>query len=284
MTSATLDIALLRSFVAIARSGSVTAAARQVGRSQSAVSMQMQRLEAVIGQPLLHRAGGGIALTTHGTRLLVHAESLLRQHDEALADLSATDLTGTISFGCPEDYLTAFFPELLRGFAEGHSGVGIEIVCAPTVELRPLLQRRRLDLALISLPEDAEPERILRYERIVWVAREPAPAILNQPVLPLALSAPDTLDHRAACDAMDRAGRSYRIAFASNSLAGLLAVTRSGQAISVTTCSSVPSDLSVLEEGLPPLPGLGISLAYGMDRPSRLVRAFGASVVRGLSR
>lgn len=273
-----LDILLLRSFVAVSRTGSISAAALQVGRTQSAVTMQMRRLETTIGQPILHRTGTGVRLTTTGDRLLSYAEKILSAHDEALADLSGTGLQGTISFGCPEDYLTAFLPDLLKGFTALNSGVDIEFVCAPTVELRPLLQRRRIDLALISLPEDSEDNRIIRPESFVWVANAPAPEILENKVLPLALSAPDTLDHRAACNAMDRAGRAYRISFASNSLAGLLAVTWSGQAISVITRSAVPDDLYVLTEPMPPLPDIGISLAYASARPSAAVQAFGKYV------
>ncbi|MGD9507619.1 MAG: LysR family transcriptional regulator [Geminicoccaceae bacterium] len=277
-----LDIVLLRSFVAVARTRSVSGAALQVGRTQSAVSMQMQRLEGVIGQPILHRTGMGVALTATGDRLLSHAEKILAAHDEAMADLSGAGLQGPISFGCPEDYLTAFLPDLLRGFTERNSRVEIEVVCAPTVELRPLLQRRRIDVALVSLPIDAEPGRIIRAESLVWVANAPAPAILAGKVLPLALSAADTLDHRAACDAMDRAGWAYRIAFASNSLAGLMAVARSGQAVSVVTRSAVPDDLHALGAPLPPLPDIGISLAYASVRPSAVVRAFGRFVEENL--
>ena len=273
-----LDITLLRSFVAVARARSISGASLQVGRTQSAVSMQMRRLEGAIGQPVLHRTGTGVAPTAKGERLLAYAERILAAHDEALADLSGAGLQGAVSFGCPEDYLTAFLPGLLRGFTERHRGVEIEVVCAPTVELRPLLHRRRIDLALISLPVQAEPGRIIRTESFVWVANAAAPAILAREVLPLALAAPDTLDHRAACDAMVRAGRAYRIAFASNSLAGLLAVARSGQAVSVVTRAAVPGDLHMLGAPLPPLPDIAISLAYASPRPSAVARAFGAFV------
>jgi DNA-binding transcriptional LysR family regulator len=240
--------------------------------------MQMRRLESAVGQPILHRTGTGVALTATGDRLLSYAEKILSAHDEAVADLSGAGLQGSISFGCPEDYLTAFLPDLLKGFTERHIGVEIEVVCAPTVELRPLLHRRRIELALVSLPKESGASRIIRLEPFVWVANASAPKVLESYVLPLALAAPETLDHRAACDAMDRAGRAYRIAFASNSLAGLLAVARSGQAISVITRSAVPGDLHILGAPLPALPDIGISLAYASSRPSAVVRAFGEFV------
>ena len=189
-----LDILLLRSFVAVSRTGSISNAALQVGRTQSAVSMQMRRLETAVGQPILHRTGTGVALTATGDRLLSYAEKILTAHDEAVADLSGAGLQGSISFGCPEDYLTAFLPDLLKGFTERNSGVEIEVVCAPTVELRPLLHRRRIELALVSLPKDTEASRIIRLESFVWVANASAPKILESFVLPLALAAPETLD------------------------------------------------------------------------------------------
>ena len=94
-----------------------------------------------------------------------------------------------------------------------------------------------------------------------------------RPVLPLALSAPTTLDYRAACAAMERIHRRYRVAYASNSLAGLLAIARSGHAISVLTRSAVPHDLHVVEDGLPPLPAIGITLESAEQRVSAAAHA-----------
>lgn len=152
------------------------------------------------------------------------------------------------------------------------------MVCAPTTELHLQLQRRRVDLALISVPGEDASARILRPESFVWVANRPDPEVLQKDVVPLALSAPDTLDHRAARTAMDQAGKPYRIAFASNGLAGLLAIARSGQAISVVTRSAVPHDLHIVEAGLPPLPGIGVTLAYASPNPSAATQAFGEFV------
>ncbi|MHA7775882.1 LysR family transcriptional regulator [Roseibium sp. M-1] len=278
-----LEITLLRSFIEVARSRSISSAARLVGRTQSAVSMQMSRLEASAGQPLLRRIRGGVELTAAGDRLLAHAEKILSAHDDAVATLpgsgsGTSSLRGLISFGCPEDYLTAFFPDLLKGFGALHGDVEIEVVSAPTTELHLLLQRRRVDLALVSVPGEDTSAKILRPESFVWVASAPHPDILQKDAVPLALSAPDTLDHRAARTAMDRAGQPYRIAFASNGLAGLLAVARSGQAISVVTRSAAPPDLHIIENGLPALPDIGITLAYASPNPSAAAQAFGAFI------
>ena len=269
-----LDLTLLRNFAAVARTGTISLASSQIGRTQSALSMQMQRLEDQIGQSLLHRSGSGVRLTAAGERFLAHAESLLARHDEILADMAGGMLKGPISLGCPEDYSIAFIPELLRDFFALHPEVELRMVCAPTTELRPLLHRRQIDMALVSL-SDAANRDVIRKERFVWVANEPKPAIIDLDPIPLALSAPTTLDYRAACDAMEGVNRRYRVAFASDSLAGLIAIARSGHAISVLTQTAVPADLHILSSGLPPLPTLGIALEFAEQRPSSAATALG---------
>jgi len=272
-----LDLALLRNFVVVARAGSISVASSQIGRTQSALSMQMQRLEEMIGQPLLHRSGSGVRLTTAGEKLLAHAEAFLARHDEILADMRGTGLTGSVSFGCPEDYSIAFLPDLLRGFCAEHPNVELRMVCAPTLELRPLLHRRQIEMALVSLSDPASGD-VIRREDFVWVANRAEPDILGQASLPLALSAPMTLDYRAACDAMEAAGRRYRVAFASSSLAGLIAIARSGHAISVLTRTAVPPDLHIVTAGLPALPTIGIALEFADIRPSQAAEALGSHI------
>lgn len=269
-----LDLVLLRNFAVIARTGSISLASLQIGRTQSALSMQMQRLEELVGHSLLHRSGSGVHLTTAGQKFLAQAEALLAVHDELLAEMRGTGLKGALNLGCPEDYSIAFLPDLLRGFCALHPDVELRMVCAPTSELRPLLHRRQIEMALVSLA-DAASREVIRQERFVWVANEAQPAILHSASLPLALSAPMTLDHRAACDAMETVGRRYRIAFASNSLAGLIAIARSGHAISVLTETAVPPDLHVVRTGLPPLPSIGIAVEFADQRPSAAAKALG---------
>ena len=271
---ADLDLALLRSFVVVARTGSISGACLQIGRTQSALSMQMHRLEAAVGHPLLHRSGSGVRPTMAGERLLAHSEALLARHDEIVAEMRGGGVSGPLSLGCPEDYSTAFLPELLRGFCARYPEVELRMVCAPTSELRPLLHRRQIEMAIVSMPDPAGDE-VIRREDFVWVANDPVPAVLGQANLPLALSAPVTLDYHAACAAMEAVGRRYRVAFASNSLAGLIAIARSGHAISVLTRMAVPPDLHVVSAGLPPLPTIGIALEFADPRPSMAARALG---------
>ena len=282
-----LDIDLLRSFVAIAETGVLGLAAARVGRTQSALSMQMQRLEGVVEQPLLFRTGRGVTLTAAGERLLVQAGQLLRLHDETLAELRGEQLSGVLRFGCPDDYAVVFLPHLLRGFASLNPRVQLEVVCAPTPRLRELLARHAIDLALVSVMVSAtgQPDGgdVIRREPLVWVGQRGGHAASLDP-LPLALGAPDAFDHQAPRQALDAAGRAYRLACASSSLAGLVAMARSGQAVTVLTQTAVPDDLQVLpaDADLPALPTVGIALAFDREQPSALVSAFGAHVRQAL--
>ncbi len=272
---ASLDPRLLTTFVRAAHSGSLSAAALQVGRTQSAVTMQMRRLEEMLGQSLFHRSGAGVRLTVAGERFLAHAERILNMHDEVLAAFSGESLRGSIVFGCPEDYLFAFFPTLLKRFGTRYPEIEIKVVAAPTHELRALLHSRQVDLALVSTPGPRDTDDIVRTEALVWVGNRPTLAQHEfGEVIPLALPASSAMDHRAACDAMAAAGLRYRIAYASNSIAGLMAVARSGLAISVMTQRPVPPDLFILGAPLPRLKELGVLLAFAGAEPSPAVTAF----------
>jgi len=274
-----LSIESLRSFVAIAESGVMSRAAERVGRTQAALSQQIKKLETVIQQPLMVRSSRGVTLTSHGERLLVHAQKILRAHDEAVSELLGVRLLGNVRFGCPDDYARVFLPPLLQSFGHQHPQVLVEVVCAPTPRLLEKLDAHQLDIAIISLPDSPNRSQFLRREPFVWVGAKGGEAHKSNP-LQLALSDLDTLDHQAATQSLERAGRPYRIAYASGSMTGLTAVVRSGQAITVLTRTAVPPDLQILprSSGLPKLPSVGISLRTGPRNSSTLLSHFEAHV------
>jgi len=278
-----LDIDLLRTFAAIAETHTLGRAATKIGRTQAAVSMQVKKLEAMLNQPLLNRTGRGVVLTLHGERLLGHARTILRHHDAAVADISGEGLSGTLRFGCPDDYAAAFLPHVLRSFAGRHPQVFVEVFCAPTPRLAERLKKHALDLALVSTADAENTASVIRREPLVWVGNQHDNAATREP-LQLALSDPDTLDHRAACEGLDAAKRRYRIAYASGSISGLLAVVRSGQAIAVLTQAAVPTDLQILPTGnlLPRLPAVGLMVKFDLQRPPALVAEFAEHLQRVL--
>lgn len=274
-----LDIALLRNFVAIADASTLSRAAGHVGRTQAALSQQIKKLEQAVQQPLMIRNGRGVSLTAHGERLLAHAHKILRTHDEAVAELRGVSLSGRLRFGCPDDYARVFLPGLLQSFAIQHPQAFIEVVCAPTPRLLERLKDKSLDIAIISQADHGDRSQFLRCEPFVWVGSKGGDACHRDP-LQLALSDPDALDHLAATESLERAGRRYRIAYASGSVAGLSAVVRSGQAITVMTQTGVPPDLQVLpaSSGLPSLPMIGITVKTAGQHGTQLLDRFEAHV------
>lgn len=279
-----LDLRLLATFIRAAHSGTLSATAIQVGRTQSAVTMQIQRLEEALGgQSLFHRSGSGVRLTGSGERFLGYAERILKLHDEAVSVFSGKGLHGSIIFGSPEDYLIAFFPTLLKSFGAIYPDVEIKVVSAPTVELHPLLRARQIDLALVSIPDAKASKDVVRAEPLVWVGSKPTLELHDfGDTVPMALPASNAMDHRAACDAMDRTGLRFKISYASNSIAGLIGVARSGLAISVMTQEAVPADLFILKAPLPSLPRLGILVAFADEERSPAIEAFADHIRRVL--
>jgi DNA-binding transcriptional LysR family regulator len=266
-----LDLELLRTFAFVAETGSLSQAAGRVHRTQSAVSMQMQRLQEMAGKVLLERGGRGVRLTAAGERMLRQAHKLLRLHDETMLEVAGEDLTGLARLGLADDYADAFLHPLIGGFAARYPHIGVEVSCSPTPDLRRGIKSNRLDLAILTLAPNSQGDA-LRREKLVWVGAMKGSAEFIEP-LPLALSHREAVDRRVALKALRQARRTYRIAYESGSSAGLIAVVRSGLAIAVLARCSVPKDLRMLTkaDGLPSLPSVDIVLAVGrgISAPAR---------------
>lgn len=266
-----LDPDLLRVFVLIAEGRSFTEAAALVGRTQSAVSMQVKRLEDVLGQPVFSRGrGGGVELTPHGQYLLSRAREILALNDQVITTFRTPQIAGTVRLGSPDDYAFGYLPPVLRRFADSHPAVQVDVLCEPSAELIERLKRGQLDLALLS--EGNEPRSMpaipLWRGPLVWVtSTRYAPHRLDP--LPLALASPDPLSERKGCDwgcaavqALERAGRRYRIAYTSASQVGTHAPVLAGLAVTVSAHAWLPDGLRPVrpDESLPRLPDYGIIL------------------------
>jgi DNA-binding transcriptional LysR family regulator len=267
-----LDPDLLRAFVLIAEGSSFTQAASVVGRTQSAISMQVRRLEENLGQRVLSRGrGGSVELTTHGRYLLSRARQILALNDEVMATFRAPQITGTVRLGCPDDYALAYIPPILRRFAETHPAVQVEVRCSPSSDLIRGIKAGELDLSLISDGHQPAGWPITELWRgpLVWVTSTRDSPHRQDP-LPLALA-----DHErvlalrqdcewsiAAVSALEKAGRRYRIAYTSASQLGTHAPVVAGLAVTVSTLSWLPPGLRPLgaDEGLPDLPDFGIMM------------------------
>lgn len=270
---------LLRSFIAIAETGGFTAAAQRVHRTQSAVSMQIRRLEEQLGAELFQREGRTVRLSYDGELLLPHARRILQAHREALAAFDKEQLAGTVTLGAPDDYASTFLPKSLARFAEAHAKVHLEFVCQPSVELVRRLAEGSIDLALVTEGSGERGGTLLLRERLVWVTSAAHRAQELDP-LPLAIFEPGCPFRRAAVESLARADRAYRIAYTSVSLAGVHAAIDAGLAVTVMLRSSVRPGQRILDErdGFPRLGEAGIVLLRASPEPAPLVDALEAAI------
>lgn len=257
-----LDLDLVRTFVAVAETRSFTRAGERLGRTQSAISLQMRRLEERLDRALFTRDPRHVALTPAGETLLPHARRLLRLNDEIVGELVEADIEGEVRLGAPEDFATLHLPEILGQFAKSHPKVALTVTCDLTLHLLDGLRDGALDLALVKR-EPLGPDVGVRVwrEPLVWAAADRG-LLDSQPMLPLVLAPSPCVYRKRAIAALEQAGRPWRIAYTSPSLAGQHAALRAGLGLTVLPRDMTPSDLAVLspEAGLPPLPDTEIAL------------------------
>lgn len=288
MLPAGLDPELLRSFVLIAEGESVTATARRVGRTQSAVSMQMKRLEELVGGALLSRDARGLEPTEKGRWLLERARTLLALNEEIISHFRAAPLRGEVVLGSPDDYALDWLPAILAGFARSHPGIEVEVLCMSSDELARRLAEDRVDLAILTEGQGGRAGEEIWRGPLRWVG--PAGASLHRrDPLPLALARAGCTWRAAAVAALGQAGRRVRVAYNSTTQSGCFAVALAGLALTVSTPTRLPPGLQWLgeAEGLPPLPDMGIQLALAERllgaRPPAHVAALAEAIRAGFS-
>lgn len=268
MSRIQLDLDVLRSFVTGIDLGSFAKAADRLGRSTSAISSQLKKLEDHAGTPLLRKAGRGMALTDAGEVMLGYARRLLELNDEAVSAVRGVQLDGRVRLGMQEDFGETVLPEVLGRFKRAHPKLRVEVHIARNAMLMQSLDAGRLDLAL-AWEADARTSyrQHIRTLPMRWIGAggDPLPYEPGEPVPLVVLDAP-CLMRTAAINALDRAGLAWRIAFTSASLAGTWAAVKAGLGISVRTPLGVPADLCTMDArkaALPALPQLGLALYRG---------------------
>ena len=278
-----LQIDWLRSFVATVDAGSLSGAAAEVHRSQSAVSMQLQKLEAAVGHRLLQRGPRLLQLTAEGRTLLGYARRLLDLHAEARAALQAEPVTGVVRLGVPDDYAQRYLTPVLRRFGPLHGGVEIHLDCEQSPALIPRVARGDLDLALVSRDH---PRRgtLLFHEPMVWVGSAQFPVWQRDP-LPIAVYEEVSPGRRSAIQSLALQGRAYKVVYASSNLAGQIAAVESGLAIAALTQCSAPEHLQILgaAQGLGPLEPMQVAVYRSpASRGSRAVDSLQRMLVQTL--
>nr|WP_298412968.1 LysR substrate-binding domain-containing protein [uncultured Halomonas sp.] len=252
-----LDTEVLRTFVVIAESGSFTRAAEQVFRTPSALSMQIKRLEEILGQRLFLREARRVRLTPEGEVLLSYGRRLLKLNEEAVTQFLAPSLEGTVRFGTPDDVGSRILPGVLAKFARSHPAVQVDVVVGRSIDMLRRLNEGELDLVLVTSGNqgvDAERGEIVHTEPLVWACLEGGVAAQRSP-MPLALANKGCAWRTMALSALDRSGLAYRIAYTSENCAGQEAALLADLAIAPLPQSMVRGPLRELknEAGLPSL-------------------------------
>ncbi|WP_178098773.1 LysR substrate-binding domain-containing protein [Pseudomonas sp. H3(2019)] len=275
-----IDTDILRTFVAIADQGGFTRAGELVNRTQSAVSMQMKRLEEdVLQRQLFQRDGRQVKLTAEGQVLLSYARRILKLHNEVFNTLREPRTVGTVRIGTPDDYVMRFLPGILSRFAQAYPLIQIEVHCDSS---RQLLLRQDLDLSIVTREPGSEIGQLLRKERFVW-AQAQCFSPNEQTPLPLAMFNSDCFCRLWACNALDASGREYRIAYNSSSLSAIMAVVSAGLAVTAQLESLITQDMRILgeAEGLPLLPEASIMLVRNLNNPSPITECLAEHIVEG---
>ncbi|MFG1465525.1 LysR substrate-binding domain-containing protein [Xanthobacter sp. DSM 24535] len=247
-----LDLDLLRSFLAVATLGSVSAASARVGRSQSAVSLQMDRLSDMLGFALLERRGRGVALTPRGLVFLDDARALLDLNDRVLGHHTAGGGSEPVRLGFVQDVGEAALQRILARIAAVLPGAQLTVQIASTGRLMAALKAGNLDLAAGFRGDGDLPALDLSREPMEWLGAHALRLAADAPVPLLVFEAPCVF-RDAAISTLNAAGRGFRIAFTSPSLPGLLAAVGAGLGVTVRTARARRADI-VTVAGLGPAP------------------------------
>lgn len=262
-----LDLDILRTLATGMDLGSFAKAADRLGRSQSAISLQLRKLEEQLGVELLRKQGRNLMLTEAGEVMLGYARRLLALNDEALAAVRGPKVSGSLRFGLPQDFAETWFPATLAQFSRAYPETQIAVTVGRNAELLQRLDAGELDLILILSHDLDRPKTVPILDLpMAWIGpREGdlslAPGELEAGVKLVMFEAPCVF-RRAAMSALETADLTGRVVFTSPSLSGLWAAVAAGIGVTLRTTVSAPPHLRVLgpDSGLPPLPAIPLLL------------------------
>lgn len=259
--SHTVDIDLLRVFDTVVRIGSFTTAAKALSRTQSAVSMQLRRLEEQLGVQLVARGTRQLAPTPEGVQLLPLARQMLSLNDQLFHDVDRQEVSGSIRIGSIEHYATRVLPVLIAEFCRQHPRIHVELHHGVSSVMHAELGSRYDMVIGVGAVGSGEGLRLTK-SRIVWASTAGSATHLQRP-LPLALNPEGAMLRDWATHALDRAGIPWRIAYTSTSVTGLEAAVRAGIAVGVFREATISKRLKILgaKEGMPSLPDSEVWLA-----------------------
>lgn len=255
-----IDTVTLQCFIASAETGSFTKAAERVGRTQSAVSQQIIKLENMLDKPLFVR-GKILSLTSEGEIFLGYSRQIFALHREAIDRFKEPELEGEVRFGLPENFASICLSEVLADFSRIHPRILLNIECDLTLNLFEKFKKGDFDIVLVKMnrPEDFPNGVDVWSEPLKWVGDKNL--IYHNKPIPLVLSPQPCVYRNAAINALEKQGRSWRLVFSSTSYASTIAAVKAGMGVTVMPGTMIPTDLQELEAKIiPVLPDAHVSL------------------------
>ena len=282
-----LEIDVLKTFIAVAETGSVKCAAERVARSPAAVSMQMKKLERLVGAPVFHRSEGAMRLSDSGDRLMPHAHRIIEANDTALAALLSPDIKGMVRIGLCLENIETRMPEILAGFSRVHPCVTVNINAGDAKDLSAMLATNALDIAILTTGggvTNLENDRLLYEQPLVWATHKNSRRDGESP-LQVAVAPSGCPWRDAALDALKRAGIEYRISYLSNVSESQLAAVRADLAVAALPASRVVNSTHPIcvSSDLPELPYTRMVLRMS-DRPDTNTKALATQILSAFNR
>lgn len=275
-----LDPVQLRTFVALADAGGFTRAAQSLGLSQPTVSQHVRRLEIACGRTLVDRDTRTVRLTDNGEALLGFARTILAAHDQATAYFRGTAMRGRLRFGAADDLALTQLPQVLRDFRQLHPQINLELTVGQSVALEKRLHAGQLDLVFVKHEGGESEGRLVRRDRLAWVAHRGYALAPDESVPLIAYQAP-SLSRSRAIDALETAGRTWRITCTVREVNGALAAVRAGMGVAVFPLSLLPADLASVTAAaeLPALGDVDFSLLGREGGPREAVDALSRAIL-----
>lgn len=254
-----LETALLRSFVTAVRAGSISRAAAALGHTQPALSQQLRKLERAVGRPLLHRAPSGVSPTRAGEELLPYAERILALSAQALAETGRA-LTGHCGVGLLEDLAASRLSQVLADLARLHPDATLEVLSLSNAAMREAYDTGRVQLVLDEVANLPWPPRWTVRLPLVWAVGQGVAADADP--LPVVLFSNTCAWRTSVLETLEGTGRRWRVAFESNSLAGVLAALRAGLGVAALLPANLEPAMACHDAAaLPALPDVELGLA-----------------------
>ncbi len=256
-----LDIDVLKTFISIADTGSYARAAQEVGRTQSAVSMQIKRLETVLGKAMFVKVGRTNHLTRDGEQMLGYARRIAKLNDEAVAAFSESTFRCKLKLGVVDEYAERYLPDVLARFSRTHPLVQLDVETGCSLELQQKISRDDLHLAIITRSESLVNAELLSRENLVWLTSD-RHCIHEVSPLPLALAQHGCARRDMALCALEEAARPHRVVFVSHSGQAVVAAIRAGLAVGAAPMWYLQPGLRVLtgDDGFPVLGSYEVGL------------------------